>query len=120
MLYYFQVSTGCMVSWHGIQFFPPGNQKQQVIAELPASTEKNVGDICDNLENVMVHYEFELRSIYNCNETGLTTAHKPSNVIAETGVKQVGQVTSTKRGTLITMNCALKTQGHAIPPFLIS
>ena len=67
----------------------------------------------------MVRCEFEPISISNCDETGLTTVHKPSNVIADAGVKQVGQVTSTERGTLVIMKFAVNTQRNAIPPFLI-
>ncbi|XP_041356358.1 uncharacterized protein LOC121373696 [Gigantopelta aegis] len=80
---------------------------------------KNVGDFFDNLENVMLRYQFEPQSIYNCDETGLTTVHKPPTVVACKGAKQVGQVTSAERGTLVTMNVAVNAQGNSIPPFLI-
>ena len=36
---------------------------------------KNVGDFFDNLEDIMGRYKFEARSIYNADETGLTTVH---------------------------------------------
>jgi len=67
----------------------------------------------------MVRYKLEARSIYNADEIGLTTVHRHPNVGAETGAKQVGQVTSAERGSLVTMNCALNAFENAIPPFII-
>ncbi|CAK9292442.1 unnamed protein product [Gordionus sp. m RMFG-2023] len=47
----------------------------------------------------------ELRpmSIYNMDETGLTTVQNPSKIVAQKGQKQVGSITSAERGTLVTM-----------------
>jgi len=80
---------------------------------------KKFGDFFDNLDHIMVRYKFEARSIYNADETGLTTVHRPANVVAEIGAKQVGQVTSAEHGTIVTMNCAVNALGNAIPPFII-
>ena len=66
-----------------------------------------------------VCYNFFADCIYNIDETGLTTVHKPVKVIAGKGVKQVGQVTSAERGTLVTMVGCINALGNFIPPFLI-
>jgi hypothetical protein len=79
----------------------------------------NVGQFYDNLESVMRKYEFPLGSIYNVDETGMTTVHKPPKVIAHRGETQVGQVTSGERGTLVTMCGAVSAIGNAVPPMLI-
>lgn len=52
-------------------------------------------------------------------ETALTTVHVPPKVIAGKNVKQVGQVTSAERGTLITTVCCVSAGGNAIPPAFI-
>ena len=36
----------------------------------------------DNLKIVLNEHHFELRQIHNCDETGITTVHKPAKVIA--------------------------------------
>ena len=79
----------------------------------------NVQQFYDNLETVIKRYEFQSSSIYNVDETGLTTVHKPPRVLAGKGEKQVGQVTSAERGVLVTMCGAVNAIGNAIPPFLI-
>lgn len=57
--------------------------------------------------------------IYNLDETALTTVHNPPNVLAQKGLKQVGQVTSGERGILVTACCFINAAGNTIPPFLI-
>ena len=53
------------------------------------------------------------------NETGLTTVQNPPKGIAEKRAKQVGQVTSAERGTLVTVCVAIKAIGNDVPHFLI-
>ena len=79
----------------------------------------NVGRFYDNLETVINRHQFQPDAIYNVDETGLTTVHKPPKVVAGKGEKQVGQVTSAERGVLVTMCGAVNALGNAIPPFLI-
>ena len=67
----------------------------------------------------MFRYNFKARLMYNEDETGLSTVHKPSNVIPLTKAKEVGQVTSIERGSLVIMMSAVKAVGNSIPPFLI-
>ena len=89
------------------------------IGRATSFNKTNVGKLFDNLTNVMNRYKFPPQSIYNVDETGLTTVHKPPKVLAAKGEKQVGQITSGERGTLVTMCRAVNAIGNSIPPFLI-
>ena len=40
-------------------------------------------------------------------------------VIVEKGIKQVGQITAQKRGTLVTVCCCGNAAGQALPPAMI-
>lgn len=73
----------------------------------------------DNLEEVMRRHKFGPHQIYNVDETGVTTVHRPDKVIASRGSKQVGQVTSGERGTLVTLCCAVNALGNTLPPFFV-
>ena len=73
----------------------------------------------DNLEEVMKRHKFGPHQIYNVDETGVTTVHRPDKVIASRGSKQVGQVTSGERGTLVTLCCAVNALGNSLPPFFV-
>ena len=73
----------------------------------------------ENLEAVMKKYKFDPSRIYNVDETGITTVHKPPKVIASKGEKQIGQITSAERGTLVTMSGVINAIGNSIPPLLI-
>lgn len=64
---------------------------------------RNVDAFFDNLQSVMEKHKFEPSRIYNVDETGLPTVHKPPKVIAAKGQKQVSSVTSAERGTLVTV-----------------
>ena len=52
-------------------------------------------------------------------ETGVTTVQKPSKVVAQKGLKQIGAVTSQERGTLVTVVVAINALGNSAPPMFI-
>ena len=58
-------------------------------------------------------------AVYNLDEIALTAVQKPPNVIAEKGTKQVGNVTSGERGTLVTACRCISAAGNSIPPYMI-
>ncbi|KAJ8912479.1 hypothetical protein NQ315_014579 [Exocentrus adspersus] len=61
-----------------------------------------------------------LHHVYNVDdETALTTVQNPGKVLATKGQKQVGQITSSERGTLVTMVGAINAIGNTIPPLLM-
>ncbi|XP_049879436.1 uncharacterized protein LOC126376220 [Pectinophora gossypiella] len=58
--------------------------------------------------------------IYNCDETGVSIVPKSrSKVIAATGKKQVGALTSAERGTTITVEICFNAAGTYVPPMFI-
>ncbi len=58
-------------------------------------------------------------AIYNLDELGITTVQNVPKIIAAKGTKQVGQITATERGTLVTVCCCVNAVGRALPPVMI-
>lgn len=79
----------------------------------------NVQDFFGKLTDVMDKYKFSPSHIYNIDETGVTTVHKPKKIVAPRGQKQVGAITSAERGTLVTLACAINASGNSIPPMFV-
>lgn len=73
----------------------------------------------ENLKKLCETYKFQAFQVYNVDETALTTVQNPGKVLATKGQKQVGQITSGERGTLVTMVGAINAGGNSIPPLLI-
>ncbi|ESN93974.1 hypothetical protein HELRODRAFT_142747, partial [Helobdella robusta] len=57
--------------------------------------------------------------IWNMDESGVTTAHKPGRIIAKKGTKQVGKITSGEKGKNVTVICAVNAHGSYLPPAMI-
>jgi len=89
------------------------------IARASSFNEKNVGLFYLNLSAVKERSKFQAKDIWNVDETGCTTVQKPPKVIAETGTKQVGAITSSERGQLVTICCAVNAVGQALPPMFV-
>ena len=89
------------------------------IGRAASFNQENVTRFYENLKIVRERHNFEAKDIYNVDETGCTTVQKPAKVIAETGVKQVGAITSSERGQLVTICRAVNAVGHAVPPLFI-
>ena len=72
-----------------------------------------------NLQGIMEANSFTPDRIFNVDETGITTVHRPPKILAERGQKQVGIVTSGERGILTTAVCAFSSSGVYVPPMFI-
>lgn len=80
---------------------------------------KNVDDFLGNLKSLYEKYKLTPDSVYNCDETGVSTVNTPPRVIAARGEKQVGQVTSAERGEQVTVLCTVNAIGNSVPPVFI-
>ena len=79
----------------------------------------NVGLFFENYTTVTKRDSFSPDRIWNVDETGCTTVHKPNKVIARTGAKQVGAIASGERGQLVTICCAVNAIGNTVPPMFV-
>lgn len=57
--------------------------------------------------------------LWNADETGVSTVSKPSKIIAAKGKRNVGSVTSTERGTNVTLLVAVSATGASVPPLFV-
>lgn len=80
---------------------------------------KNVTDFFDKLYNVLERYPFSASSIWNTDETGVSTVLKPPKIVGVKGSRQVGALTSGERGTNITLTTAVSASGVCIPPMFL-
>lgn len=79
----------------------------------------NVNNFFENLSTVLRKYNFPPHMIFNADETGCSTVTNPPKVIAERGSKQIGQVTSAERGTLVTTLFFVNAAGGFLPPVFV-
>ncbi|XP_060878158.1 uncharacterized protein LOC132950650 [Metopolophium dirhodum] len=79
----------------------------------------NVKKCMDKYDSVLMKYKFEAHQIYNLDETGITTVQNPGKIVAQKGKKQVGAITSSERGTLVTMCLAVSALENTIPPMFV-
>lgn len=73
-----------------------------------------------NLQTLMERFKFEPKSVYNMDETGITTVqNKCPKVYGRKGSKKVGAAISGERGRTITAVFAMNAAGNYIPPMMI-
>lgn len=65
-------------------------------------TEANVNRFFDNHAVFKGRHKFTPQDVYNLDDTGWITVHRPLKVIVEKGKRTVSQMTSAERGTLAT------------------
>lgn len=68
-------------------------------ARCKGFNKKVVMEFFDQYEAIIDKEKFTASQIYNVDETGLSTVHKPAKILAQKGKHQVGAVTSGERGT---------------------
>ncbi|XP_025833236.1 uncharacterized protein LOC112905309 [Agrilus planipennis] len=79
----------------------------------------NVNNFFEKLTTVLRKHNFLPHMIFNADETGCSTVTNPPKVIAERGSKQIGQVTSGERGTLVTTLFFINAAGGFLPPIFV-
>ncbi|XP_030753742.1 uncharacterized protein LOC115880607 [Sitophilus oryzae] len=73
-----------------------------------------------NLSQILEKHHITTDNIYNVDETGIqTSAKKPPKVLSVRGKKQVGSISSSERGTLITSLFCCSATGKFISPTLV-
>ncbi|XP_008480367.1 jerky protein homolog-like, partial [Diaphorina citri] len=86
---------------------------------IMAFNEDEVKIFFENLTALQSKYNFQPKSIYNIDETGISTVQKCSKILAQKGLKQVPKATSGERGVLTTVVCCMSAGGTFIPPMFI-
>lgn len=89
------------------------------LGRATAFNKTTVAEFFSNMKEVLEKYPVGPEAIFNIDETGFTTVHKPGKIISVKGEKQVGKVTSAERGTLVTVCCAISAIGTAVPPVFV-
>ena len=85
------------------------------LARATAFNRNSVAQFISNLRTVMRQCESpSLEVIYNMDETGVTTVQRPTKIVTEKGVKQIGKMTPGERGELVTLACKVNAIGNAI------
>lgn len=89
------------------------------VARATSFNKTNVSSFFNNLSTVLERYNFGPENIFNIDETGLTTVQRPTKVVAQKGIKQVGAIVSQERGQLVTVAVAVNAIGNCIPPVFV-
>ena len=90
------------------------------MARATGFNKERVGEFFDILTKIIDENNLEATSIFNADETGLTTVQKKTRkVIAKKGKQQVGSISSGERGITTTAVCCASAAGQYIPPMLI-
>ena len=68
---------------------------------------------------VLNGHEYLPSKVWNMDETGITSVHQPSKVVASKGFRQVAKMTSGERGATVTVICAVSADRAYFLPFMI-
>lgn len=89
------------------------------LSRATAFNKHNVQAFYKNVREVYKKYKLIPESIYNCDETGLSTVTDPPKVIAKCGTKQVVEITLGERGAFVTMLAFINAISNTVLPVFI-
>lgn len=89
------------------------------LSRATAFNKHTVGEFYKLLGEVLRREQLGPNEIYNYDETGVQTVHKPSKIKSKKGQKQVSKATSGERGQTVTVCCAINAAGNSVPPVFI-
>ena len=84
------------------------------LSRVTSFNQTNLERFFYNLSEVMNKYQLDCNDIYNCDETGIITVLQPHRIFTKRGAKQVGAISSSEQGQLITIYLEVKTSGSTI------
>ncbi|XP_065080397.1 uncharacterized protein LOC135703202, partial [Ochlerotatus camptorhynchus] len=94
--------------------------QQTSLARIMGFNKQQIKAFFANLSKLKQQHKFPPHRQYNMDETGMSTVPNcPPKVIASTGKKSVGKVSSAERGELTTAVCAMSASGNYVAPVLI-
>lgn len=96
-----------------------GVPEKTSMARAQGFKSKSVGAFFELSSEILGSKKYGPESVYNLDETGITTVQNVPKVLATRGMKQVGQITAAERGTLVTVCCCVIALGKALPPVMI-
>ena len=94
---------------------PEATSLNRAMAFNPVTTKR----FFELLRSLLAEYNFSPNEIYNVDETGARTTHKPAKIIDLKKKKQVNGITSEERGELVSIVCGANALGNVIPPMFI-
>lgn len=89
------------------------------IARAQSFNQKAVDEFFNLIRKEMTRLHCSADNIYNLDESGITTVQSVPKVIAQKGLQQVGQITASERGCLVTVCCCVNAVGRVLPPAMI-
>lgn len=69
--------------------------------------------------NILEKHKLTAERVFNVDETGVSSVHRPPKVIASKKLKQVGGITSTERGFNTTVIACINAVGNSVPPVFV-
>lgn len=75
---------------------------------------------CNNSSKVLHENFLEPRNVFHADETGVHTVQAPNKITAAKGKKRIRSITSSERGTLVTVCVTINATVHSVPPMFVS
>jgi DDE superfamily endonuclease len=89
------------------------------IARVKGFTKENIAKFFNSLEVLCRKYKYPAKSIWNVDESSVSTVGRASKVIGKKGVKAVGKTSSQERGSSVTFCVFVSAGGESINPSFI-